>query len=125
MAKRKNGLFTKVMSVVIGLMLGSLFGLYLREFLPAGILFATVAYAVPMLFWGFLGYKRPITTEGFAFAIPFVILMNNLHDLATDDRTMLRFLITFFCIAIIGVNIFTGKLRIGSFKKIAQKSIGR
>ena len=111
-------------SIFTGGLLGIIAGLYLTELMPLFQYSNIIYYVIPILLLSYLGYKKPIFTEYFAYAVAVYILFQFAWDYIVGDRGSIR--MRFFISAIISLtlNILTGKIKFIGAKKTAKRAIG-
>lgn len=134
--KRKYGYKYRVMSVIVSLMIGLVFGYYASILINrlvgtpmlAPFSFNILSYVIlglTTLFMLYLGFKHPVKTEmvGYVFSI-FIIVQAIFWDSLFENINSIKLTLLISSIIIFIVNTLTGYLRWGSAKNYFGKVIG-
>lgn len=112
-------------SIVVGIMVGYFIGWYLDGVLP--ILFKNITifyYAIPMISFAYMGWKKPITTEFTGFAVSIWVLFQYVWDYKVLDRGSIRFSMFVIAIILFSLNLFTGKVKWKGAIKTFKNAVG-
>ena len=112
-------------SLITGIGLGSLVGLYLRLLLPSSFsFFYYIITTFIILFFLWTAYRRPTFVELLAYAISVYVLFQYAWDYAVGDRGSSRWLLFINAIVLLILNILTGRVKFVGAKATARRAIG-
>ncbi len=72
----------------------------------------------------FLAIKRPVFAEVLSYGIAVLIVFQFFWDYGANDLNQWRWIMFFGAVALFGVNLFSGKIKVGGGKRVVRKQLG-